>query len=211
MERQTPVFVKVEDYKDVLDIMELVKNKLIEAKKTIEEINAVKFVLNRFFTENDGVYTQKHIEEDIIKYKKNSKTNSRIAREREENRRNKLTKRERIVNEVPPNQEPLTKNQEPINNIHQLIVDEYTRVFNGELPMIAKITTKRKSAINGCIKQMFGTEHDFKEIETWTRYFNYISELDFLMGRKTDWKADFDFLITKSKMIKRIAFANLVR
>ena len=42
MDRQTPVFVRIEDYKDVLDIMELIKNKVIEAKKTIGEINVLK-------------------------------------------------------------------------------------------------------------------------------------------------------------------------
>ena len=42
MERQTPVFVKVEEYKDVLDILDLVKNKIHEAKDTIREINDLK-------------------------------------------------------------------------------------------------------------------------------------------------------------------------
>ena len=42
MERQTPVFVKIEEYKDVLDVMELIKNKLIEAKNTIAEVNDLK-------------------------------------------------------------------------------------------------------------------------------------------------------------------------
>ena len=42
MERQAPVFVKVEEYKDVLDILDLVKNKIQEAKNTIREINDLK-------------------------------------------------------------------------------------------------------------------------------------------------------------------------
>jgi len=42
MERQTPVFVKVDDYKDVLNILDLVKNKIKEAKSTIHEINDLK-------------------------------------------------------------------------------------------------------------------------------------------------------------------------
>ncbi|MBW2967792.1 hypothetical protein KY362_04860 [Candidatus Woesearchaeota archaeon] len=42
MERQTPVFVKVEEYKDVLDILDLVKNKISDAKSTIREINDLK-------------------------------------------------------------------------------------------------------------------------------------------------------------------------
>ncbi|HII72258.1 TPA: hypothetical protein HA265_05890 [Candidatus Woesearchaeota archaeon] len=42
MDRQAPVFVKVEDYKDVLDILDLVKNKINDAKETIHEINDLK-------------------------------------------------------------------------------------------------------------------------------------------------------------------------
>lgn len=42
MERQTPVFVKVEEYKDVLDILDLVKNKIGDAKETLRAINDLK-------------------------------------------------------------------------------------------------------------------------------------------------------------------------
>lgn len=42
MERQTPVFVKIDEYKDVLDILDLVKNKLGDAKKALHEINEMK-------------------------------------------------------------------------------------------------------------------------------------------------------------------------
>ena len=42
MERQAPIFVKVDEYKDVLNILDLVKNKIREAKTTIHEINDLK-------------------------------------------------------------------------------------------------------------------------------------------------------------------------
>lgn len=42
MERQAPVFVKVDEYKDVLDILDLVKNKIKSAKDAIREINDLK-------------------------------------------------------------------------------------------------------------------------------------------------------------------------
>lgn len=42
MERQAPLFVKVDEYKDVLDIVDLVKNKLGEAKSKIGEITELK-------------------------------------------------------------------------------------------------------------------------------------------------------------------------
>lgn len=90
------------------------------------------------------------------------------------------------------------------NNICELIAHAYKEKFDGQLPMVTKLSDQRKASINGCIKQMKGTDHDFTLLETWVKYFNYAGGSDFLMGVKTDWKMDFDFLITKSKMLKII-------
>lgn len=77
------------------------------------EIEAVEFILGRFFVLDDDVYTQKRIKEEIDVYHKNANTNKRIAIEREAKRKEKRTNRERTVNEPPPNHKPLTRNQEP--------------------------------------------------------------------------------------------------
>ena len=84
--------------------------------RTEAEIAAVRFVLNRFFTLTDGVYVQGRIAEEVATYQRNAETNARIAKEREEKRKNGA----RTVNEPcnscdepPPNQEPRTNNQEP--------------------------------------------------------------------------------------------------
>jgi len=37
-----PVFVRIDEYKDVLDIMNMIRNKLEEAKATIAKINELK-------------------------------------------------------------------------------------------------------------------------------------------------------------------------
>jgi uncharacterized protein YdaU (DUF1376 family) len=82
---------------------------------TDAEVEAVKFVLTRFFQlEKDGQYVQTRILEELLNYHKNADTNKRIADEREAKRREKRTNRVQSVNEAPPNQEPLTTNQEPI-------------------------------------------------------------------------------------------------
>jgi uncharacterized protein YdaU (DUF1376 family) len=84
--------------------------------RTDAEVEAVRFVLSRFFVLTDGVYVQERIRDEVDAYTRNAENNARIAREREEKR----TKRARSVdgacasvNEAPPNQEPLTTNQEP--------------------------------------------------------------------------------------------------
>lgn len=89
-----------------------------------EEIAAVKFVLSRFFDLKDGVYVQRRCAEELGEYADKAQLNSRIATEREANRREKArtsTERARTVHELapdvhepPPNHKPLTKNQEPV-------------------------------------------------------------------------------------------------
>jgi len=37
-----PVFVKIEDYKDILDVLDLIKDRLAEAKRTLADINELK-------------------------------------------------------------------------------------------------------------------------------------------------------------------------
>lgn len=84
---------------------------------TTEEVEAVQFVLRKFFTLEDGVYVQKRIQEEIAEYQRNAATNKRIADEREAKRKESKTTRERtvhdaspLVNEPPPNHKPLTTN-----------------------------------------------------------------------------------------------------
>jgi len=82
---------------------------------TEAEIDAVKFVLSRFFKlSSDGQYVQDRILEELLQYHKNADTNKRIAIERETKRKEKSTNRVQSVDEPPPNQEPLTNNQEPL-------------------------------------------------------------------------------------------------
>jgi len=84
--------------------------------KIKEEIEAVEFVLSKFFTLSDGVYFQSHIEDDIATYHKNAKTNKRIAINREAKRAATRTKRAQTVNEAPPNHKPVTSNHKPVTS-----------------------------------------------------------------------------------------------
>ena len=87
---------------------------------TDAEIEAVKFVLSRFFTlDKEGQYVQNRILSELLHYHKNADTNKRIAIERETKRKEKSTKREPIVHEAPPNHKPLTINHKPITNNHK--------------------------------------------------------------------------------------------
>jgi len=81
---------------------------------TEAEIEAVKFVLTRFFKlDDDGQYVQDRILAELLDYHAKADTNKRIALDRETKRKEKGTNRAQTVNEAPPNQEPRTINQEP--------------------------------------------------------------------------------------------------
>ena len=83
---------------------------------TEAEVEAVKFVLSRFFKlDEDGQYVQERILAELLDYHAKADKNKQIALDRETKRREKSTNRAPVVNEAPPNQEPLTINQEPVN------------------------------------------------------------------------------------------------
>ena len=42
MKADAPVFVKMDDYKDILDVLDLIKDRLGEAKRTLADINELK-------------------------------------------------------------------------------------------------------------------------------------------------------------------------
>jgi len=86
-----------------------------------EEIEAVEFVLKRFFELENGVYVQRRVQEELAEFKLKADTNKRIATERETKRKEISTNRapvvndaSPVVNEPPPNHEPRTMNHEPV-------------------------------------------------------------------------------------------------
>jgi uncharacterized protein YdaU (DUF1376 family) len=82
---------------------------------TEAEVEAVKFVLSRFFLlDSEGQYIQDRVLEELLNYHTNADTNKRIAIDRETKRREKNTNRVPDVDEPPPNHKPRTKNQEPV-------------------------------------------------------------------------------------------------
>jgi len=81
---------------------------------TEAEIEAVKFVLGRFFTLSpDGQYVQDRILAELLEYHSKADTNKRIAQEREAKRKEKSTTRAQSVDDPSPNHKPRTINQEP--------------------------------------------------------------------------------------------------
>jgi len=180
------------------------------------EVEAVKFVLNRFFKlDKDGCYVQDRILEELLNYHKNADTNKRIAIERETKRKQKSTKREQTVDEAPPNQEPLTNNQEPYLEVAKATrprqagtppapVEQIVEMYNTMLPMLSAVTVvndSRRRAISSRWREVVTADKLDREkgLEFFQWFFDMVSKSKFLTGRVKDWKADIDFLFNASK------------
>lgn len=119
------------------------------------EITAVKFVLSKFFeAQEDGRYVQNRIKEELEAYKSKAENNARIAKEREEKRKNgKRSANDSSPNvhetcekehEPSPNHKPLTNNHKPLTSID--ISEEESSQANAK-PKAPRIT-KKQAAIN---------------------------------------------------------------
>lgn len=80
---------------------------------------------------------------------------------------------------------------------YQAIVDLFNKSLP-ELPTVKIITDKRKKHL----KARWNTSHKTSNIFWWDDLFGRIRESDFLMGRKTDFQASFDWIINPANFVK---------
>lgn len=180
--------------------------RLIRMRSHTESIATV---LHEFFVLRKDGYHCERADKEVLAFQSKSDKARKSAEARWNKNKDLQDKTENanaLRSECEGNAKHKTLNtkHKTVNNIHQQIADEWNKTFQNELPMVSKVTQKRKSAINGCIAEMKGTDHDFTKLETWSNLFAYAKGLDFLMGRKTDWSMSFDFITTKSKLIKLV-------
>jgi len=107
------------------------------------------------------------------------------------------------------NQEPRTKNNttSPSGSVpHQKIVDLYHEHCPA-LPRVKVINSKRQAAMRARWKtfsvDVQGTQRSFNNLETWERYFKFITNnCPFLLGNNDrGWVANFDFCIRETAMV----------
>jgi hypothetical protein len=125
----------------------------------------------------EGIFIQYRIQDELERYHKNASTNQRIALEIEAKRKEKRTNRVPSVNEAPPNQEPLTTNQEPIKSKVDLIdtttainFDSVIEIFNRVMirsPKVKKLNEKRKRLVRNLFKF---AEFDLIKFEGYLNY-----------------------------------------
>lgn len=192
------------------------------------EVEAVDFVLRKFFVLEDDRYVQKRIQEELAAYHETSQTNKRIATEREAKRNASSTDRVVDVNGPSPNQEPLTTNQEPVEQKKpsatsaaklptcptQVLIDLYHEILP-DLPKVRLHTKDRTRALQKtwtwCLTSirsdgMRRAETNEQAVQWFRDYFARAGQNDFLMGRTprsgehANWRCDLDFLLTDRGM-----------
>lgn len=84
-----------------------------------------------------------------------------------------------------------TCNSEEIKDV----VEIYHKILP-ELPKVIKITDIRRKKIRKLFK------NDIPTFEAWEEYFKKVAQSDFLMGKTTKWKADFEWLINSTNALK---------
>jgi uncharacterized protein YdaU (DUF1376 family) len=181
---------------------------------TEAEIEAVKFVLNRFFIlDKDNQYVQDRILQELLEYHSKADKNKQIAIEREANRKQMNTKRERTVNEPSPNQEPITNNHKPIKNIvsndiadcpHQEIIELYRTI----LPMgtIPRAWDKNRATQ---LKARWREDVKRQNLDWWKGFFEYIAQSDFLSGKIPPREGFKQFVISMDFIIKASNFTKI--
>ena len=188
--------------------------RLISMRENIDEITNV---LSDFFTLDNGFWINKRADEEIEKY--HSKADAARANGKKGGRPKNPDKTQ-LVNSANPaeseskaNQEPITNNHKPVTNNkdispngsgskapncpHEDIVKLYLTILP-ELPGVAKLTDKRKKSLGAAWR----SDIKCQNLVFWEMYFNRIKTSNFLMGRTTNWNADFDFVINQNKMFK---------
>jgi hypothetical protein len=85
------------------------------------------------------------------------------------------------------------------------ILDLYHALL-AELPRVRKLTDSRKRMLRARWNEKSKSEGGLRSntIEFWESFFKYISRSDFLMGRKAEWRANFEWIITKRNFYKII-------
>ncbi len=81
--------------------------------------------------------------------------------------------------------------------VDKIPFQEIIDIFNSvcvDLPRVEKITDARKKIISNCVKE--------NSLETLGDVFRKVAESDFLSGRKSDWKASFDWILKPANFVK---------
>jgi len=154
----------------------------------------VKFILNS----ETNLFENARLKSEIEKRKKYSESRSA-------NRKNTKKIKEQTI-DISKSYDKHMENENEIENEDRIVIKnenekinfrEIAEIFNSvcsDLPNVEKITDARKKAIEKIVK-----EYSLEKIGD---VFKNVNESDFLSGRKSDWKANFDWILNPKNFVK---------
>lgn len=198
-----------------------------------DEIDAVDFVLSRFFDLVDKAYVQNRIQDELDSFHEKSEKNRQIALEREEKRR----KRKQGVHETcsneheaPPNHKPLTTNHKPIKESSQdkpdytrilvdQVMDMYNTVKSTEQPNWTAVESRTKSRLSttknriAYVQKRIESKDPRETLEWFTSFLVELSKHQFYSGRPkysgdNGYKWNFDSLFREKNFVAAVEALN---
>ena len=180
---------------------------------TQEEKDALKLVLDDFFTLTDAGHEHDRCNAEIAKYRSNSTAKARAGRASAEARKS----RRATPVEQPSKSVEQTNNYELGTNNQELIKDnvpsgrdpvpvqDLVSLFNSSfetLPEVKILNEKRRAAV----RKRWIENKNMQSLERWGEFFEFVKQSDFLMGRtEKPWSGlCFDWIFNPSNFAKII-------
>lgn len=198
---------------------------------TQEEVDAVKFILNKFFTLNGEIYEQNRIKDELQEYhglcqtnaingKKGGRPKTKINPSVTESVKNKThsvnleSDSKPVVSELKPkplttNQEPLTKDQnlKSVPTVPTCKHNEIIQIYQELLPELPSIVIARykgsKKETN--LRARWKEDKAHQDLDFWKTFFGVVRTNPHWMGENDrGWKADFEWLLKRDNFDKVI-------
>jgi uncharacterized protein YdaU (DUF1376 family) len=178
------------------------------ARMNLDAWSIARAVLEKYFSIDDGVWIHKRIEEELQKaVEKKSKAKEKAEKAAKARWGNAPSIPQAMLKECPsPSPSPsLLKTKDiviPTESEH-VPIQEIVSLFNKsfpDLPQVQKVSDARRKAV----RQRWIQNPELQTIEKWERFFNYVKQSDFLMGRTSKpWSGMcFDWLFNPTNFIK---------
>ena len=202
---------------------------------TQDEVDAVDFVLSRFFDLIGEQYVQNRIQDELDAFHEKSEKNRQIALEREEKRRNrKQNVHETCLNEneTPPNHKPLTTNHNKERDMSsgddhapdysRVLADQVIEMFNTvkntqhpnwvgvEARTTARMSLTKKRILD--VQKRIGSKDPRPTLDWFTNFLVAMSNDQFYSGKPSGnsqgYKWSFDSLFREKNFVNAIERIN---
>lgn len=172
-----------------------------------DQAKEVSNILSDFFIKSDAGYINKRCDKEISKYKEKADRAKNANSHRWKSETDLKSDANSDADRIPTtNQEPGTNNQVTTSpdgeaTPYRQIIELYQTILPA-CPKVAKLTDARKRHVRARWMD------DLSSLDKWRNYFTYVSESDFLTGRKDGrdgrppFLADFDWLIKQANVVK---------